>query len=63
MILDQQNVGRLSRMDAIQQNLRLATETNRHKKIPHIENTLKRIEISTFSICFSCNEEISEKGY
>lgn len=32
-------------------------------KKSHIENTLKRIEISTFSICISCNEEISEKGY
>ena len=63
MILDQQNVGRLSRMDAIQQNLSLASDTNRYKKIPQIEYTLKRIEISTFSICISCNEEISEKGY
>ena len=50
-------------MDAIQQNLSLASDTNRYKKIPQIEYTLKRIEISTFSICISCNEEISEKGY
>ena len=33
VILDQQNVGRFSRMDAIQQNLSLASDTNRHKKI------------------------------
>jgi len=34
VILDQQSVGRLSRMDAIQQqNMNLATETNRKQKI------------------------------
>ena len=34
VILDQQSVGRLSRMDAIQQqNMNLATETNRNNKI------------------------------
>ena len=62
VILDQQSVGRLSRMDAIQQqNMNLATETNRNKKISQIENTLKRIELGTFGICISCGEEISEK--
>ena len=62
VILDQQSVGRLSRMDAIQQqNMNLATETNRNNKISQIENTLKRIELGTFGICISCGEEISEK--
>ena len=62
VILDQQSFGRLSRMDAIQQqNMNLATETNRNNKISQIENTLKRIELGTFGICISCGEEISEK--
>ena len=62
VILDQQSIGRLSRMDAIQQqNMNLATETNRNNKISQIENTLKRIELGTFGICISCGEEISEK--
>ena len=62
VILDQQSVGRLSRMDAIQQqNMNLATETNRNNKISQIENTLKRIKLGTFGICISCGEEISEK--
>ena len=62
VILDQQSVGRLSRMDAIQQqNMNLATETNRNNKISQIENTLKRIELGTFGICISRGEEISEK--
>ena len=33
VILDQQNNGRLSRMDAIQQNLSSATDTNRQKNL------------------------------
>ncbi len=62
VILDQQSVGRLSRMDAIQQqNMNLATETNRNNRISQIENTLKRIELGTFGICISCGEEISAK--
>ena len=62
VILDQQSVGRLSRMDAIQQqNMNLATETNRKQKIMKIENALKRIDIGTFGICISCSEQISEK--
>ena len=62
VILDQQSVGRLSRMDAIQQqNMNLATETNRKQKIMKIENALKRIDIGSFGICISCSEQISEK--
>ena len=50
--LDQQSVGRLSRMDAIQQqNMSLATETNRKQRILKIENTLKRIDHNIFGIC------------
>ena len=62
VILDQQSVGRLSRMDAIQQqNMSLATDTNRKQRISKIENTLKRIDQDIFGICINCNEFISEK--
>ena len=62
VILDQQSVGRLSRMDAIQQqNMSLATDTNRKQRISKIENALKRIDQDIFGICINCNEIISEK--
>ena len=62
VILDQQSVGRLSRMDAIQlQHMSLATESNRRNRIVEIEATLKRIEKKEFGYCISCGEEISIK--
>ena len=62
VILDQQSVGRLSRMDAIQQqNMNIASETNRKKRIIRIEATLKRIDENDFGFCTSCGLEISVK--
>ena len=62
VILDQQSVGRLSRMDAIQQqNMSLATEKHRTQRIIKIENTFKRLEKGDFGLCISCGEEISSK--
>ena len=62
VILDQQSVGRFSRMDAIQQqNMNIASETNRKKRIIHIEATLKRIHENDFGFCISCGLEISVK--
>ena len=60
--LDQQSIGRLSRMDAIQQqNMSLATEAKRKKRISQIDNALKRIETENFGFCISCGESISDK--
>jgi len=62
VILDQQSVGRLSRMDAIQQqNMSIATEKNRKERIVKIENALKRIENGDFGFCVVCGEEIFAK--
>ena len=59
VILDQQSVGRMSRMDAIQQqNMNIASETNRKKRIIQIEATLKRIHENDFGFCISCGLEI-----
>ena len=57
--LDQQSVGRLSRMDAIQaQAMAQATERRRLTRIQQVEAALKRIEDGEYGYCLSCGEEI-----
>ena len=63
VILDQQSVGRLSRMDAIQQqNMSIATEKNRKERIVKIENALKRIENCDFGFCVVCSFGVLGSG-
>lgn len=58
--LDQQSVGRLSRMDALQkQNMDLATEQRRQQRIKAIEAALSRIEAGDFGYCVMCDEAIA----
>lgn len=60
--LDQQSIGRLSRMDAMQQQaMAIANETERQNEILRIENALKRIENDEYGICVSCGEDIAIK--
>lgn len=60
--LDQTSVGRLSRMDAIQQqNLALAAKRRRHEYLKQIDRALKRIEDGDFGYCTACDEEIAFK--
>lgn len=60
--LDQQSVGRLSRMDAMQQQaMALATEQQRQQQLARIDSALARIETGTYGACVRCGEEISEK--
>lgn len=60
--LDQQSVGRLSRMDAIQQQaMALATEQQRQLQVKRIDSALARIDAGTYGECVRCGEEISEK--
>lgn len=60
--LDQTSVGRLSRIDAMQQqqmakaSARLADQERRR-----IETALKRIESEEFGYCILCDEEIAAK--
>ena len=60
VMLDQQAVGRLSRMDALQkQNMELATEHRRQQRLQTIAAALQRIEAGDFGYCIICDEEIA----
>jgi DnaK suppressor protein len=60
--LDQQSVGRLSRMDAMQQQaMAQATERQRAGEMARIENALKRLDEDEYGYCVECGEEIAEK--
>ncbi len=58
--LDQQSVGRLSRMDAMQQQAMADAEGRRRKAdIARIDAALVRIEEGEFGWCLSCGEAIA----
>lgn len=62
VMLDQQSVGRLSRMDAIQQQaMAQAQDRARHKEGIMIEAALTRITDGEYGYCAECGEEISHK--
>ena len=58
--LDQQSVGRLSRMDAMQQqSMELATEDRRQKRLTALASALLRIEAGDYGYCLKCDDEIA----
>jgi DnaK suppressor protein len=59
--LDQQSVGRLARMDAMQQQA-MASETQRRRQNRRVQllQTLKRMDESEFGYCTNCGEEIPD---
>ena len=60
--LDQQSVGRLSRMDSLQvQAMDKAQDAARAKTLLRVEAALKRIDVGDFGYCVSCDEAIGEK--
>ena len=60
--LDQQKVGRLSRMDALQaQEMALATKRRREVEFGRIDAALKRLDDDAYGDCLACGEEIGEK--
>jgi DnaK suppressor protein len=60
--LDQQSVGRLSRMDSIQmQAMAIETERRRRERIRRIDATLARIDEGEFGYCVRCGDAIAEK--
>lgn len=60
--LDQQSVGRLSRMDAMQQQEMAQAEARRRTSdLARIEMALKRIEQGEFGWCTECGEPIAFK--
>ncbi len=60
--LDQQSVGRLSRMDAIQvQAMAVATESRRQDRLQRIEAALRRLDDGEYGYCLGCDEDIPAK--
>ena len=60
--LDQQSVGRLSRMDALQrQAMAEAAERARAVEIQKIDAALGRIDEGEYGYCLECGEDIAEK--
>lgn len=59
--LDQESVGRLSRIDAMQlQAMALAQERRRKAERAAIAAALQRIENDEFGYCIACGDEIAE---
>jgi DnaK suppressor protein len=60
--LDQQSVGRLSRMDAMQQQaMAAAQDSRRHGRIRAVEAAIQRIDAEEFGWCDSCGEFIGQR--
>lgn len=62
VVLDQQAVGRLSRMDALQnQAMAKAGQARRDAEAVRLHSALSRIEDGEFGYCEECGDEIAEK--
>ena len=60
--LDQNKVGRLSRIDALQgQKMAQALERMRLEKIQRIDGALLRIETNDYGFCYVCGEAIQQE--
>lgn len=60
--LDQQSVGRLSRIDSLQvQAMAQKSEQMKQREIVMIRSALDRLESGDFGFCVSCGEEIAPK--
>lgn len=60
VMLDQQSVGRLSRMDAIQkQSMELATEDRRQQRLAALTAALLLIETGDYGYCLKCDDRIA----
>ena len=59
--LDQNKVGRLSRMDALQaQAMSQETERRHQRELVQIEAALRRIENGDYGYCTECDDRIAE---
>ena len=62
VVLDQTSVGRLSRMDALQnQAMQVETERRREVELARIDAALQRLDEDEYGYCVSCGEEIQAK--
>ena len=58
--LDQQSVGRLSRMDAMQQqSMELATEERRQQRLAALAAALRRVDSGDYGYCLKCDDKIA----
>ena len=58
--LDQQSVGRLSRMDAMQQqSMELATEERRQQRLAALAAALRRVDSAGYGYCLVCDDKIA----
>jgi len=59
--LDQQSVGRLSRMDSLQvQAMDMAQDAARRKHLIRIDAALERLEMGDYGYCAKCDDPIGE---
>jgi DnaK suppressor protein len=59
--LDQQSVGRLSRMDAMQQQaMNQATERARQRDLARIQSAFSRMNDDEYGYCSECGDEIPD---
>ncbi len=60
--LDQQKVGRLSRMDAMQvQAMSAETGRRRNVQLERVSSALERIKTNNYGECVKCGEDIAEQ--
>ena len=60
--LDQQSVGRLSRMDAMQQQaMAEEVERKRQRDLIRIDQAMRRIADGDYGYCLTCDEEIPDR--
>ena len=60
--LDQTQVGRLSRMDAMQMHeMNLESQRRRKRELLALEHALKRIEDGSYGECVRCGEDINSR--
>ena len=60
--LDQQAVGRVSRVDALQQQaMAQELERRRQRELVRLDAALKRVDDGSFGECAACGEPIGEK--
>ena len=59
--LDQQSVGRLSRMDALQQQaMSRASEAARRRDLQRVETAMRRLRDGEYGYCETCGEPIAD---
>jgi DnaK suppressor protein len=62
VVVDQQSVGRLARMDALQsQAMQIETERWRQVALARIEAALARLDHGEFGYCIVCGEAIEDR--